>query len=115
MIVDRLDVTGEEFHRLTGWEIKPEGACKDERCVPLVPPVLDAAGPLDVTAVAERLGMPLAHDETHGLWAIGPESGGRVLDSARMPDLVLPDFDGQDFDVASLRGRKVLLLAWASW
>ena len=43
------------------------------------------------------------------MWAIGPESGGRVLDSARMPDLVLPDFGGQPFDVASLRGRKVLV------
>ena len=115
MIVDRLDMTGEEFHRLTGWEIKPEGACKDDRCVPLSPPIHDTAGPIDVAAVAERIGMPLAHDETHALWAIGPESGGRVLESARMPDLVLPDFDGQPFDVASLRGRKVLLLAWASW
>ncbi len=115
MIVDRLDMTGEEFHRLTGWEIKPEGACKDDRCVALSPPVHDPAGPIDVAAVAERIGMPLAHDETHALWAIGPESGGRVLESARMPDLVLPDFDGQSFDVASLRGRKVLLLAWASW
>ena len=28
---------------------------------------------------------------------------------------VLPDFDGNPFDVAGLRGRKVLLLAWASW
>ena len=119
MIVDTLDLTGDEFHRLTGWEIKPEGACKDERCVPLSPPVLDATGPIDVAVVAERLGMPIAHDETHGLWAIlpesGPASGGRVLDSARMPDLVLPDFDGEAFDIASLRGRKVLLLAWASW
>ena len=75
----------------------------------------DAAGPIDVAAVAERIGMPIAHDETHGLWAIGPESGGRVLDSARMPELVLPDFNDQPFDVATLRGRKVLLLAWASW
>ena len=59
--------------------------------------------------------MPVAHDETHGLWAIGAESGGRVLDSARMPRLVLPDFEGRDFDVSSTRGQKVLLLAWASW
>jgi hypothetical protein len=28
---------------------------------------------------------------------------------------VLPDFEGNAFDVASLRGRKVLLVAWASW
>ena len=115
MILDRLEMTGEAFHRLTGWEIKPEGACKDERCVPLSPPVRDATEVVDAAAVAERLRMPVAHDEQHGLWAIGPESGGRVLDSARMPDVVLPDFGGQPFDVASLRGRKVLLLAWASW
>jgi hypothetical protein len=115
MIIDRLELTGEEFHRQTGWEIKPEGACKDDRCVPLSPPVRDATSSIDVASVAERIGMPIAHDETHGLWAIGPESGGRVLDSARMPDVVLPDFGGQPFDVASLRGRKVLLLAWASW
>ena len=120
MIIDRLDLTGEEFHHLTGWEIKPEGACKDERCVPLSPPVRDVTGPLDVAAVADRLGMPVAPDETHGLWAIGPESGGRVLDSVRMPRVALPSFDGksfdgQSFDVATLRGRKVLLLAWASW
>jgi peroxiredoxin len=38
-----------------------------------------------------------------------------VLDSNRMPELVLPDFDGGAFDLASLRGRKVVLIAWASW
>ena len=120
MIITGIDVSTEAFEAGTGWEIKPEGACKDERCVPLSPPVRDVTGPLDVVAVAHRLGMPIAHDDTHGLWAIGPESGGRVLDSARMPRVVLPSFDGtrfdgESFDVATLRGRKVLLLAWASW
>ena len=115
MIVDHLAVTDDEFQQLTGWEIKPEGACKDERCVPLATGVRDADGLLDLAAVVSRLGMPIADDEEHGLWAIGSESGGRVLESARMPDVVLPDFGGQPFDVASLRGRKVLLLAWASW
>jgi hypothetical protein len=32
-----------------------------------------------------------------------------------MPELVLRDFDGDAFDLASLRGRKVVLIAWASW
>jgi hypothetical protein len=60
--------------------------------------------------------MPLAHDDAHGLWALGPRSGDRrVLDSTEMPDLVLDDFDGGAFDFATLRGRKVVLLAWASW
>ena len=115
MIIDRLDATAEEFHRATGWKLEPQGACKDDRCVPLPGVEPDAGGRFDVTTLAARLAMPVAHDETHGLWAVGPESGGRVLDSARMPELVLPDFHGNAFDVASLRGRKVLLLAWASW
>ena len=116
MTVDRLDFTAAEFEQMTGWEIKPEGACKEEVCVPLPPLDTDVEGRFDITLVAERLGMPIAHDETHGLWALGPRSGDRrVLDSARMPDLVLQDFDGDAFDVASRRGRKVVLIAWASW
>ncbi len=116
MVLDRLDVTADEFARATGWEIKPEGACRDEVCVALPPLDPDDEGRFDVTVVADRLGLPIAHDEPHGLWALGPQSGDRhVLDSTRMPDLVLHDFDGGAFDVASLRGRKVVLLAWASW
>jgi hypothetical protein len=114
--IERLDLTAEEFHQLTGWEIKPEGACRDERCVPLPDVVADDDDRFDVAVLAKRIGMPIAHDAPHGLWAVGPESGGRrVLDSVQMPDLVLPDFEGNAFDVATLRGRKVALIAWASW
>ena len=116
MTLDRLDLTTDEFELATGWEIKPEGACRDDVCVPLPSLEPDAEGRIDVTVVAERLGMPIAHDEAHGLWALGPRSGDRrVLESTRMPDLVLCDFDGDAFDVATLRGRKVVLIAWASW
>jgi hypothetical protein len=116
MTLDRLDLTPAEFEHTTGWAIKPEGACQDEVCVPLPPLEPDGEGRIDVTVVAERLGMPVAHDDAHGLWALGPRSGERrVLDSARMPELVLRDFEGDAFDLASLRGRKVVLIAWASW
>jgi hypothetical protein len=116
MVLDRLDLTADEFEQVTGWEIKAEGACREGVCVPLPPLEPDAAGRIPVTAVAERLGMPIAHDEPHGLWALGPRSGNRrVLDSSRMPELVLHDFHGDAYDVARLRGRKVVLLAWASW
>ena len=105
-----LDLTVDEFEQLTGWEIKPEGACQGEVCVALPPLERDADGRLDALVVAGELGMPIAHDDGHGMWAFGPRSGDRkVLDSNRMPELVLPDFDGGAFDVASLRGRKVVL------
>jgi len=114
VILDRLDLTSAELERETGWELKPEGLCKDDRCVPF------AAGPstdghVDVRAVAETLGMPLVHDERHDVWALGRESGGRVLESAELPAIVLPDVEGRPFDLTSLRGQKVLIAAWASW
>jgi hypothetical protein len=114
VIADRLDVTPEELERQTGWELKPEGLCKDDQCVPL-PDGSGTDGVVNLTVVAERLGMPLVHDEGHGLWALGPEAGDRVLASAELPPIVLTDVDGRPFDLASLRGEKMLIAAWASW
>ncbi len=114
MIVEQLDLTPQELERGTGWELKPEGLCKDDRCVPL-PTAARTDGRLDVTAIADRLGMPLVHDDRHGVWALGPESGDHVLASAELPPIVLQDVDGRPFDLASLRGEKILIAAWASW
>ena len=54
MILETLAIDPAELERRTGWEIKPEGACKGERCVPL--PQLDGQ-PIDARLLAERLGM----------------------------------------------------------
>jgi hypothetical protein len=114
VILNSLDLTAAELEGHTGWELKPEGLCKDDRCVPFADgPSTD--GHVDMRAVAAALGMPLVHDEGHDLWALGPESGRRVLESAELPAIVLPDVDGRPFDLASLRGEKVLIAAWASW
>ena len=112
MILDRLDLSHAELEELSGWSIRPEGACKDGQCVPL-----DVTGSdrVDIAAFAHQLGMPLVRDERHGLWCLGPRAGGRALQDARMPRLILPDADGTPFDIATLRGLKVLLLAWSSW
>ena len=110
MIVDRLDNGAEEFHQATGWEIKLEGACKADVCVPL------ADGDFDLLAIAERLGMAVVSEPDLGLWALGPETlGGRALTTADASDLRLPDLDGEDFHITSLRGQKVLVVAWAPY
>jgi len=114
MILHRLDVAPDQLERQTGWELKPEGLCKHERCVPL-PAGSGTDGMVDVTVVADRLGMPLVHDDRHEVWALGPEYGDHVLASAELPPIVLADVDGRPFDLASLRGEKVLIAAWASW
>ena len=111
MITDRADVDAAQFAAATGWEIKPEGACKADLCVPLGNP--DRFDALDA---AERLGMAVVHDAGEGLWAFGPETlGGRSLATAVAPELVLPDLEGNEFRLASLRGQKVALVAWAPY
>ena len=109
MILERLQVTPDELRARTGWDLRPEGLCKADRCVPL------AGDALDANVLSERLGMALVHDEAHELWALGPESGGRALSSAVMPEVTLPDRHGNPFSLSALHGKKVLLVAWASW
>lgn len=114
VILTSLRVDPAELEQRTGWSIKPQGACKGERCVPL-PSDGGADGAVDARVLADRLGMPLVRDEPSGLWCLGPEAGGRALTSARVPDFALPDLAGTPFSLASLRGTKVLVVAWASW
>ena len=110
MIVDRLDVGAGEFERATGWRIKPEGACKGEVCVPL------PEGAFALPDVAERLGMAVVAEPGAGLWAVGPETlGGRALATADASDFRLPDLDGNEFDIGSLAGQKVLVASWAPY
>ena len=73
MLVERLDQPPADLERRTGWTVKPEGACRGDVCVPL-------PAPFDVAELAARLRMALVADERHGLWALGPESGGHALD-----------------------------------
>ena len=108
MLVEHLDQPPADLERRTGWTVKPEGACRGDVCVPL-------PAPFDVAELAARLRMALVEDERHGLWALGPESGGHALTSATLPEIVLPDRDGRDFELRSLRGTKVIMIAWASW
>ena len=38
-----------------------------------------------------------------------------TFDSAELPEITLPDRNGKPFSFSSLRGTKILLVAWASW
>jgi hypothetical protein len=106
-----------EFEARTGWSFMPEGACKGEVCIPLASPPGDT---VDLAEIAAAMQLPLVHDEAHGVWAVGPESiGDKTLTTAEAPDLTLPRIDpgheGETFRLSSLRGQKVLLVAWAPY
>ena len=123
MILESLDLDPAAFEARTGWAIKPEGACRGDVCVPLGGSggaggsgAAGAGGTLSARVLSERLGMPLLHDAEHGVWSLGPATvTGKALTTAECPDLTLPGVDGNPFSLSALRGRKVLLVAWASW
>ena len=115
MIVgDPTSISAADLAARTGWVAKPEGLCKGPMCVPLPGGTTD---PLDLQVVAARLGMPVLTDDAHGVTALGPATvGGRALDTAEVPDLALPDLDGNLVDLQSFRGKKkIVAFAWASW
>ena len=111
--LDAIDTAA--FTSATGWEPKPEGLCRGEVCVP-APGLIRADGTIDVLDASKRLGMPVVRDDAHGVTAIGPSTAmGRTLSTATAPDPALIDRDGNPFHLSALHGRKVLLVAWASY
>ena len=45
----------------------------------------------------------------------GARDRARALQSLQAPDFTLPDLDGRMHTLSEHRGRKVLLVTWASW
>ena len=111
MIVSEPRVAADDIERRTGWKLRPEGLCREDVCVP----VASQGDAVDVAVLSDALRMPLVVDDAHGLWCLGPPASGKALESAVAPEMVLPDLDGKPFALSSLRGQKVLLIAWASW
>lgn len=115
MLFEGTTVDRATFAGGTGWELKPEGACRGEVCVPL-PGGVDG-DTVEVAAVAQRLGMPIVGDEASGLSALGPATvSGRALATTAAPDLELPLVLSDDtWRLADQRGRRTVIVAWAPW
>jgi hypothetical protein len=106
----------------TGWELKPQGVCLGEVCVPI--PAGREAGfvradgtQCNLTALARQLKQPVVHDDAHAVWVFGEAANARdhAWQSLQAPDFTLPDLDSQWHSLSAYRGRKILLVSWASW
>ena len=112
MIFRSARLTAQELRRATGWELRSEGLCRADRCVPFA---AGSTASIDLSEVARALRMPIVEEPRAGAWALGPEVGGAAVETAALPEIELPDLEGRPFRLASLRGTKVLLVGWASW
>jgi len=110
--------------RMTGWELKPKGACRGDVCVPIPAGrsqtfVRGERGDtqFNFAALARLLGAPVLHHSAPDVWCIGEDAGtrGHRMKSLDAPDFELPDIEGRRHRLSDHRSNRVLLLAWASW
>ena len=113
---DGLWMNAADAGKVTGWTLKPEGMCRDERCVPL-PAAAVKGSDVDVEAFWQRLGGPVIASQDGDAWALGAPADERnaALEGLQAPDFTLPDVDGKPRTLSELRGKKVFLATWASW
>jgi len=117
---DRLWLSEAELEKATGWSSRKEGLCRADVCVP-IPPERERDflrdGQVDVAAVWRHLGKPVVHSEDASVWVLGEAATERAsaLRSLEAPNFTLPDVSGRMHSLSSHRGKKVLLVSWASW
>lgn len=121
---DDLWVMPADLPRVNGFELKPEGACLDELCVPVRQDrdselfvTRGGQGWFNVTGLARRLEQAYAVDHDHRVWSLGqmPVTRTRFLNAAVAPDFELPNREGELVRLSDFRGKKVLVVTWASW
>jgi len=115
---DRVLLTARSLETALGWELKPKGLCRGDVCVPVAGrPGLVSDGQVDLASFAELLGRPLALDLEEHAAALGASARerGEALAGGIAPDFTLPDLSGREWTLSGFRGKKVLLVAYASW
>jgi hypothetical protein len=101
-----------------GWEIHDGLLCNDAMCIPLADEgALVRDGGVDLEGLARALDRPLAVDIEEGAAFLGASARERsqALAAQQAPDFSLPDLDGRLHTLREHRGKKILLVAWASW
>ena len=109
-----------DLERTTGWSLNDEGFCRGDVRVPR--PAgreadLTRDGRVDVAAFWKHLGWPAVASDTGDVWALGEGAGelSARLESLEAPEFALEDLAGRTHRLSDYRGKKVLLVTWASW
>ena len=112
---ERLLVSVADVGAATGWELKPEGLCRGDVCMPVALTVED--GHVELGALAAALGRVVVVDAGEGIAVLGGSPAGRdaSLDGLEAPDATLADLDGNPVQLSDLGPGKKVLVAWASW
>ena len=117
---DALLVTPEDLTRINGFELKPEGACFADLCVPINDDLLVEQGGrqwFNLSAFADLLGQPYVADTDARVWSFAevPAKRESMMVDAMAPDIEVTDRQGNVIKLADLKGKKALIVTWSSW
>jgi hypothetical protein len=112
---DALWIHERDLPRINGFELKLHGACRGDICIPLAASCRRGAL-LDLTSFAKLTGQPVVCDADARVWSFGEMPAlGSGLSSRVAPPVVVPDRAGRPVRLAGFRGKKILVVTWASW
>jgi hypothetical protein len=115
-VAENLWISMLDLPRVNEFELKAEGACRDDVCVP-IPETMVRGLFFNLTAFARRVGQTVVANPAMRIWSFGeiPVLRGSFLESRLAPELAIPDRAGRSVRLSQFRGKKVLLVTWASW
>ena len=117
---ENLLIRPEDLPSVNGFELKPEGACFQDMCIPMNDTLLlerDGVTWFDLTAFADLLGQPYVADLDARVWSFAeiPAKRESMMVDAMAPDFEVTDRQGNVVRLADLKGKKALIVTWSSW
>jgi hypothetical protein len=111
---DDLWIPVGELGRINEFVVKPQGACRSDICIPLGNE-LKRRGWLNLSGFARKVKQVVVREGE--LWSLSemPLLRSGFLQSRIAPNFSVKDRKGQSVQLSDFRGKKVLLLSWASW
>ena len=109
-----LWVRASDLKTINGFELKPQGACREDVCIPIAKNLRQGAF-FNLTGFAQKVHQPVVTDS--GVWSFGdiPLLRSAFVESRIAPDFAVPDRKGRVVHLSDFRGKKVLIVTWASW
>jgi hypothetical protein len=109
-----LWVRASDLKTINGFEVKPQGACREDICIPIDKKLRQGAL-FNLTGFAQKVHQPVVNDS--GVWSFGdiPLLRSAFVESRIAPDFAVPDRKGRPVHLSDFRGKKVLIVTWASW
>jgi len=119
-----LWIAPSDLTRVNGFELKPEGACLNDICVPVKQEedsdIFLKRGQkrwFNLTELARKLEQAYVFDHESSVWSFGPIPVTRqaFTNQHQAPDFSIANRQGEPVSLSQFKDMKVPLLTWASW